>query len=170
MENDGKLFAFDIHQNRVKLINEGAKRLKISCITADCQDATVHNSSISKADVVLCDVVCSGFGIIRRKPEIKYKTPEEIARLPEIQYKILSNSSLYVKDGGTLVYSTCTVNKRENEDVVNRFIKEHSDFEILVPGTDEGKYFENTNGGCITLFGDDNNSDGFFICKMKKVR
>ena len=170
MKNDGNLLAFDIHQNRVKLINEGAKRLNLSCITANCQDATVHNPSMPKADVVLCDVVCSGFGIIRRKPEIKYKTPDEITRLPEIQYKILSNSSLYVKDGGTIVYSTCTVNKQENEEVVDRFIKEHSNFEILLPDMDEEKYFENTNSGCITLFGDDNNSDGFFICKMKKVR
>jgi 16S rRNA (cytosine967-C5)-methyltransferase len=122
-----------------------------------------------KADVVICDVVCSGFGIIRRKPEIKYKTPEEISRLPEIQYNILSNSSLYVKDGGTLVYSTCTVNQKENEEVVSRFINEHKDFKIVVPNKSENKYFQNLDTGCITLFGDDNNADGFFICKMKKV-
>jgi len=117
--------------------------------------------------VVLCDVVCSGFGIIRRKPEIKYKTPEEISRLPEIQYGILSNSANYVKDGGTIVYSTCTVNRRENEDVVLRFLKEHKDFETVIPSE---KFFSDGNNGCITLFCDDNNSDGFFICKLKKVR
>ena len=161
MNDHGRLFAFDLHQNRVKLIKEGAQRLNISCITADCQDATIYNESLPKADVVLCDVVCSGFGIIRRKPEIKYKTLEEISRLPEIQYKILSNSSRYVKDGGTLVYSTCTVNMMENEEVIQRFLDEHLDFNVVI--SDE------TNG-CITLFGDDNNSDGFFICKLKKVK
>ena len=169
MENKGKLFAFDLHQNRVNLIKDGSERLKISCITAECQDATEHNESIEKADVVLCDVVCSGFGIIRRKPEIKYKNFDDIIRLPEIQYNILSNSSLYVKDGGTLVYSTCTVNTKENEEVIERFISEHKDFEIIVPNENETKYFGYTTNGCITLFGDDNNADGFFICKMKKV-
>ena len=169
MKNQGELLAFDLHQNRVNLIKSGAERLKITCITSECQDATLYNDSMPKADVVLCDVVCSGFGIIRRKPEIKYKTPEEISRLPEIQYNILSNSSLYVKDGGTLVYSTCTVNQKENEEVVSRFINEHKDFEIVVPNKSENKYFQNLDTGCITLFGDDNNADGFFICKMKKV-
>lgn len=167
MNNQGHLLSFDLHQNRVNLIKDGAERLEIRCITADCQDATVYNESLPKADVVLCDVVCSGFGIIRRKPEIKYKTPEEISRLPEIQYGILSNSANYVKDGGTIVYSTCTVNRRENEDVVLRFLKEHKDFETVIPSE---KFFSDGNNGCITLFCDDNNSDGFFICKLKKVR
>lgn len=167
MNNQGRLLSFDLHQNRVNLIKDGAERLEIRCITADCQDATVYNESLPKADVVLCDVVCSGFGIIRRKPEIKYKTPEEISRLPEIQYRILSNSANYVKDGGTIVYSTCTVNRRENEDVVLRFLKEHKDFETVIPSE---KFFSDDNNGCITLFCDDNNSDGFFICKLKKVR
>ena len=170
MRNKGKLLAFDLHKNRVNLISEGAKRLKIDCISADCQDATIYNAELPKADVVICDVVCSGFGIIRRKPEIKYKTQDEIARLPEIQYNILSNASRYVKDNGTIVYSTCTVNKRENEEVVNCFLKEHSDFDIVIPNKDEANCFEGLNYGCITLFGDDNNSDGFFICKMRKVR
>ncbi len=170
MGNKGKLLAFDLHKNRVNLINEGAKRLNIDCISANCQDATIYNSDIQKADVVICDVVCSGFGIIRRKPEIKYKTQDEIVRLPEIQYNILSNASRYVKDNGTIVYSTCTVNKHENEDVVNRFLKEHNDFDMVLPGQETAMYFGNVADGCITLFGDDNNSDGFFICKMRKVR
>lgn len=169
MNDQGSLYAFDLHQNRVNLIKSGAERLKISCITADCQDATVYNDRTPKADVVLCDVVCSGFGIIRRKPEIKYKKPDDIVRLPEIQYNILSNSSLYVKNEGTLVYSTCTVNRKENEEVVNRFISEHKDFQIVIPDEKDKKYFGDTANGCITLFGDDNNADGFFICKMKKV-
>lgn len=170
MCNKGKLLAFDLHKNRVNLINEGAKRLHIDCLSADCQDATVYNSDMPKADVVICDVVCSGFGIIRRKPEIKFKTRDEIVRLPEIQYNILSNASRYVKDNGTIIYSTCTVNKLENEDVVNRFLKEHGDFKVVMPEENEVKHFQCSDNGCITLFGDDNNSDGFFICKMRKVR
>ena len=169
MNNNGKLLAFDLHKNRVNLISEGAKRLHANCISADCQDATVYNEDLPKADVVICDVVCSGFGIIRRKPEIKYKTQDEISRLPEIQYNILSNASRYVKDDGVIVYSTCTVNKCENEDVVKRFIKEHGNFEIVLPEQEMSLYFGNTNNGCITLFGDGNNSDGFFICKIRKV-
>ena len=159
MNDSGKLLAFDLHEKRVKLIREGAIRLGISCIEANVGDATVFNKKIPLVDTVLCDVVCSGLGVIRRKPETKYKNPQDIKRLPEIQLKILQNVSKYVKIGGNIIYSTCTVNRQENEGVVEAFLKENANFTYA---DDEEK--------CITLFGNDNNSDGFFMCKCKRLR
>lgn len=159
MNDSGKLLAFDLHEKRVKLIREGADRLGITCIESNIGDATVFNESLEPADVVLCDVVCSGLGVIRRKPETKYKNPSDIERLPDIQLKILNNASKYVKVGGSVIYSTCTVNKNENEGVVEAFLKENANFE-----------YANESEKCITLFGNDNNSDGFFMCKLKRVR
>ena len=108
MGNNGKLYSMDLHDMRVGLIEDGAARLGIKIITAMQNDASKFNGALPQADRVLCDVPCSGFGVIRRKPEIKYKPPEEFAGLPEIQYQILETSARYVKSGGTLVYSTCT--------------------------------------------------------------
>ncbi|HBJ26232.1 MAG TPA: 16S rRNA (cytosine(967)-C(5))-methyltransferase RsmB, partial [Ruminococcaceae bacterium] len=107
MGNNGKLYSMDLHDMRVGLIEDGAARLGIKIITAMQNDASKFNGALPQADRVLCDVPCSGFGVIRRKPEIKYKPPEEFAGLPEIQYRILETSARYVKSGGTLVYSTC---------------------------------------------------------------
>lgn len=166
----GRLLAFDLHENRVRLIQSGADRLGINLISCGCRDASKFDSTIPKADVVLCDVVCSGFGIIRRKPEIKYKKQEDILRLPDIQYNILLNSSRYVKKGGTLIYSTCTVNNKENREVVRRFLDTSDNFETVLPTAEEQQFLGESADGCITLFGDDNNCDGFFMCKMKKVR
>ncbi len=159
MNNKGQLLAFDLHEKRVNLIKDGAQRLGITCINANSGDATVFNDSIPLADTVLCDVVCSGLGVIRRKPETKYKNPEDIKKLPEIQLKILKNASRYVKVGGNIIYSTCTVNRAENEQVIETFLKENTDFA-----------YNDENEKCITLFGNDNNSDGFFMCKCKRLR
>lgn len=131
MHNNGKLYAFDIHSHRVKLIEQGAQRLGLTNIVAGINDALIFNDNIEKADKILCDVPCSGFGIIRRKPEIRYKDLDSIKDLPAIQYDILSVSSKYLKNGGRLVYSTCTLNKKENEKVVQKFIEENSNFELL---------------------------------------
>ncbi|HAB00590.1 MAG TPA: 16S rRNA (cytosine(967)-C(5))-methyltransferase RsmB [Ruminococcaceae bacterium] len=155
MKDHGTLRAFDLHSNRVRLISEGAERLHIRCLEAQVRDASIADGIGADSDVVLCDTVCSGFGVIRRKPEIKYKSQQEIARLPEIQYQILSTSCRYVKNGGTLMYSTCTVQREENEEVVLRFLEENPDFR-------EEKR--------LTMFGDEEDSDGFFLCKMRKVR
>ena len=155
----GTLLAFDLHEKRVKLIKEGAERLGIDIIDANVGDATVFNENLPLADTVLCDVVCSGLGVIRRKPETKYKNPDDLKRLPTIQLKILTTASQYVKVGGNIVYSTCTVNKDENERVVEEFLKNNPNFDYAYP--DEK---------CITLFGNDNNSDGFFMCKLKRLR
>jgi 16S rRNA (cytosine967-C5)-methyltransferase len=146
MNNEGSLYCYDLYEHRTQLIRSGAERLGLSCITADINDALVFNPDIPCADRVLCDVVCSGFGIIRRKPEIRYKELDSIAALPEIQLGILKTSSGYLKQGGTLVYSTCTLNKKENEKVVAAFLEKNSDFTLkcektVFPSADGGDGF-----------------------------
>lgn len=163
MNNSGKVFAFDLYEHRVRLIADGAKRLGLSVIEASMGDAAVLNPSLEKADRVLCDVPCSGLGIIRRKPEIKYKNLDSLDGLPEIQLKILRTASEYLKVGGRLVYSTCTLNKNENEDVVNRFLSENKSFVLVCDG-------ENGSGGMRTLMPHKNNSDGFFIAVLERIK
>lgn len=152
MNNKGKILAFDLHENRVNLIRQGAQRLGLDIIDARVGNATIFNEEIGLADRVLCDVPCSGLGIIRRKPEIKYKKQEDFVRLPEIQFNILSNGAKYVKVGGVLVYSTCTLSKAENEDVIDRFLDENKNFVV--------KQMRN-------IF-PNKNQDGFFIAKLER--
>ncbi len=161
MNDKGRVLCFDIYENRVNLIVKGAKRLCLKSIEGRVGDASVFNAELGLADKVLCDVPCSGLGIIRRKPEIKYKSEEELKSLPEIQYSIVDNASNYVKNGGRLVYSTCTLSKAENEDVVAKFLENHSDFKPA-PLFSE-------NGSCsITLMPHKNQSDGFFIACFER--
>lgn len=158
MEDEGEIFSMDLHENRTRLIKSGSERLGLKSITAKASDASVYDESLGKFDRILCDVPCSGFGIMRRKPEIKYKNEEDIKKLPEIQYKILENAGRYLKEGGALVYSTCTVLKEENQDVVLKFLENHKDFEAY-----DEDYIK-------TFIPEKDGSDGFFICKMRKVR
>ncbi len=154
MNNEGELNAFDLYESRLRLVDDGAQRLGITIIKTDACDATEYNENIPKADRILCDVPCSGFGIIRRKPEIKYKELDDIKELPKIQLAIASNAARYLKDGGTMIYSTCTLNKKENERVVEAFLKEHREFTL-----EEQK----------TVFTGDNGGDGFFYAKLVKL-
>lgn len=157
MKNKGVLKAFDVYEKRVGLIKSGAKRLGLDCIDAAMSNAEAFDPTLGFADCVLCDVPCSGLGIISKKPEIKFKSEEDFAALPEIQFKILENGSKYVKDGGRLVYSTCTLSKAENEEVCNRFLKEHPEFISQKP------FFKKDDGSFATVFPSENNSDGFFV-------
>ena len=130
MENEGKIYAFDIHPHKIEIIKKNAERMGISIIDARLGDGCkLQEEFLEKADKVLCDVPCSGLGIIRRKPDIKWNK-DDIEELPEIQYGILQNAAKYLKVGGELVYSTCTILKRENEDVVMRFLEENENFEL----------------------------------------
>lgn len=166
MKNRGKIFSCDIHEKKTALIQKGAERLGISIIEAAPGDARVLRPGMKEsADVVLCDVPCSGYGVIRKKPEIRYKDPAELTRLPDIQLDILRCSASYVKPGGTLVYSTCTVLRRENEDVVSAFLKERSDFEP-VPFILPGPFGECR--GMKTILPFEGHTDGFFICVLRK--
>lgn len=166
MNGKGKIISFDLHEKRVGLIRSGAKRLKLHNITAMTNNAAEFNDSIPKADKILCDVPCSGLGVIRRKPEIKYRTPEEFSGLPEIQYGILENSAKYLKKGGELVYSTCTVNPDENERVVEKFLENHSEFKGSGFLEEYGKPFGTYK---VSLFPKYFGSDGFFISKLLKT-
>lgn len=166
MQGKGRVIACDLHAKRVSLIEKGAARLGLENITAAVNDAKLYNESFPLADKVLCDVVCSGLGVIRRKPEIKYKSPQELEGLPEIQYRILETSSGYVRKGGILVYSTCTLSKAENEEVVQRFLRTHDEFEAVnVSDSRDGM-----KQPFVTLTPDMYGGDGFFIAKMKRVK
>ncbi len=155
MNNTGKIIASDIYRRKLDLVDKEAKRLGITNIETRSWDATrVDSTMVKKADKVLVDAPCSGLGVVRRKPEIKYRElSEDIMMMPKKQADILSASSSYVKPGGTLVYSTCTINPEENEKIIDQFLKRNRDFEkvertLLLP---------NVNG-----------TDGFFICVMKR--
>lgn len=162
MENAGKVYAFDLYEHRTKLIEDGAERLGINILNAQPGDASVFNEKLGLADKVLCDVPCSGLGIIRRKPEIKYKEKESFDDLPTIQLSILENGAKYVKNGGRLIYSTCTLNKDENEKVCEKFTSLHNDFKQVTP------LERISNEKMLTLMPHKNNSDGFFIAAFVK--
>ena len=168
MKNEGSIHSFDLHAPKIRLIRDGAKRLGITCITAAAADGKEFIPEyIDAADVVLCDVPCSGLGIIRKKPDIRSKSEKELAGLPHVQGAILDNASCYVKTGGILVYSTCTVLPRENEKVVDEFLSEHPDFvrEAFTLPAPIGE----VKTGEITLWPQKHDTDGFFICRLRRV-
>lgn len=161
MGNSGRIIACDLHEKRVNLIKKGAERLGISSIEAVVGDAKAFNAGFPAADKVLCDVPCSGFGVIRSKPEIKYTDLTAVDGLPEVQYAILSAAAGYLKCGGELVYSTCTLSRAENDGVIDRFLAENSGFEPCeIP-----KF----GGHKLTIFPGDFDCEGFFISKIRKV-
>ncbi|MBP8593051.1 MAG: 16S rRNA (cytosine(967)-C(5))-methyltransferase RsmB [Ruminococcus sp.] len=166
MNGKGKIFAFDLHEKRAGLIRSGAERLGLTNISAKAGDATVFDPDMPKFTKILCDVPCSGFGVIGRKPEIRYKSLSEFSRLPEIQYNIARNALNYLAPGGELVYSTCTLRKAENDQVVERLLRENADLEPVIlpelPGLPRDSK--------ATLFPSELTGDGFFIAKFRKVR
>ncbi|MBQ9461598.1 MAG: 16S rRNA (cytosine(967)-C(5))-methyltransferase RsmB [Clostridia bacterium] len=167
MENKGKIIACDKYDSRLRLVRSGAGRLGINIIETMAGDAAA--SEFVQADRVLCDVPCSGLGIIRRKPELRYKPDLGLSELPQIQYEILCNASRFVKSGGYLLYSTCTLDPDENNLNAQRFIKEHRDFSpasISLPEGIERKYTEEENE--LTLFPEKNGTDGFFISLFRR--
>ncbi len=166
MADSGKVFAFDMAAHRVKLIAENTRRLGLKNVTARQGDATEFQSELMGADRVLCDVPCSGIGVLRRKPEIKEKTQDELNDLPSLQLRILENGARYVKTGGILQYSTCTVLPEENEQVVKTFLMRHPEFvlEPLMPSL--GKEFE---ASMLTMLPEMFGGDGFFVAKMKRI-
>lgn len=168
MNDNGRVLAYDLHENRVRLIKSGAERLDLKSIICDTGDATKYNEDIPAADKILCDVVCAGYGVIGKKPEIKYKKLSETERLPDIQYRILDNSSKYLKVGGELVYSTCSLTKKENDDIIDKFLNEHKDeFEGVSFLGEFGKPFGNYKA---TIFPKYFGSDGFFISKIRRIK
>jgi len=128
MENTGEIDAFDLYKGRVRLVRDGARRLSISNIRCSMRDMTKPFDADLLYDKVLCDVPCSGYGVIARKPEIRYKPLKEQRTLSRLQYGILSNAAKHVKKGGQIIYSTCTLNPEENTAVAKAFLQSHSDF------------------------------------------
>jgi len=168
MENRGNIISCDIHQKKLALIQKGCDRLGIDIIHTECRDAKKSVQEFLRGfDVVMADVPCSGMGIIRKKPEIREKSRDSIAGLPEIQLNILQNISQYVRMGGVLLYSTCTVLTQENDDVIAKFLSQNDNFRpepFALPKIGEIK------DGRITLYPHIHGTDGFYICKLGRVR
>ena len=167
MEGTGSIISCDVHAHKTGLIRNGADRLGLTNITAKQQDATAFVPEWENAmDAVLCDVPCSGLGIIRKKPDIRYKNRKELEDLPALQLAILKNQANYVKPGGVLLYSTCTVLRRENEDVVGSFLESRDDFytePLVLP-----EVFPKNESGMLTLIPGEYDTDGFFICRLRR--
>ena len=154
MENTGQVIARDVFDHKLKLIKSTVNRLGLTNVSIENRDALkLDDNSIDKFDYVLADVPCSGLGIIRRKPEIKWNATLS-DELYDLQKKILSNAAKYVKTGGFIVYSTCTLNKYENELRIEEFLAENKNFEAV-------KH--------ITMYPDELGTDGFFICKLRRI-
>ena len=166
MHGRGRIVACDLHAQRAVLIAQGAERLGISCIEAKQADGTQFHPAWEKAfDYVLVDAPCSGIGVIRRKSEIRYKDEASLAALPETQRAILANASRYVKPGGVLVYSTCTLFREENEEVYKDFLDKNGDFspcDFTLPGVGASE------NGMLTLWPQRAGTDGFFVSKMRR--
>lgn len=168
MENRGEIFSYDIHKHKLKLMEDNAKRLGVSIIHTALRDAS-SDEELPDCFRILCDVPCSGWGILRRKPEIRYKTDTTIDNMPNLQYSILCMSIHNLPANGVLVYSTCTLRKEENHDIIRRFLADHPDFvgePLDLPDGIDHLYDEEPY--CLTLFPGVYNTDGFFIAKLRR--
>ena len=163
MKNNGRVLSFDLHTNKLSLVASGAQRLGIDIIkTRECDGRKFLPELEGVADRVLCDVPCSGFGVLAKKPELRYKDPKESEALPKIQSDILENACKYVKKGGILVYSTCTLLPEENEKNIERFLKRHPEFSLCPWQVGSISAPE----GMLTLYPHIHKTDGFFIAKL----
>lgn len=174
MKNNGEVIAWDIHAHRVKLVRDNAKRLGIKIINAEENDATIYKQEYKeKLDKILLDVPCLGVGVLKRKPDIKWqKRKEDIDEIIDLQYSILNTCSKYLKKGGELVYSTCSIFRKENRDIIFKFLKENPDFEIEKISDvlkNKAKFFLNylVDNKFLEVYQNEE-TDGFFICKLSK--
>ena len=165
MENQGELVSCDIHPHKIKLLEAGRDRLGLSVITPTLQNAAqAREEWLDRFDLVFADVPCSGLGIIRKKPDIRYKDPEQLKGLPKVQRSILDNCARYVRPGGVLLYSTCTVLDQENNGMVDAFLEDYPEFELepfALPHL--GK-----QPGRITFWPHIHGTDGFFVAKLRR--
>lgn len=155
MKNKGRVDAWDIHEHRVKLVHELAQKLGITIIRAEEKDATVEYKELyGEYDKILLDVPCTGLGVIRKKPDIKWsRKKEDIEQLTKVQEQILENCSKYIKPNGIIVYSTCTILKQENEEQIQKFLSKHYEFELIEE---------------IKIYPHIDNMDGFYIAKLRR--
>ncbi len=167
MGGEGQIFSADIHPHKLKLMENGASRLGLDCMTVFQQDAAADRPEWhGQMDAVLADLPCSGLGIIRKKPDIRYKALENIEQLPALQLEILLRQADYVKPGGVLMYSTCTLVRGENEGVVEKFLQLRPDFApepLPLPDI-----FPENTGGMLALVPGQYDTDGFFICRLRR--
>ena len=167
MGDTGNITSCDIHSHKTALIEKGARRLGLESISVQQQDgAQLRSEWVGTMDAVIADVPCSGYGIIRKKPDIRYKDPASMEDLPALQAKILATQANYVKPGGILLYSTCTLVRRENEDVVEAFLQNHPDFTpepLPLPAV-----FPKNTTGMLALIPGQYDTDGFFICRLRR--
>ena len=167
MGGTGSICACDIHDHKTALIEKGAQRLGFHNISVQQQDgAQLCTQWIGAMDAVIADVPCSGYGIIRKKPDIRYKDPASMTDLPNLQLQILETQANYVKPGGILLYSTCTLVQRENEGVVETFLCNHPEFTpepLPLPDV-----FPKNTTGMLALIPGQYDTDGFFICRLRR--
>ncbi len=167
MENRGEVISCDLHPHKKKLMLAGAQRLGLDCMKPQTADATVFRAEWENGfDLVVADVPCSGLGVVRKKPDIRYKDPEPLADLPQVQKRILDNVCRYVKPGGVLIYSTCTLLERENQHIVETFLGEHSGFalEAFILPEPAGQVEQ----GMLTMWPHRHDTDGFFFAKLRR--
>lgn len=169
MHNSGKIIACDMYEHKLKLIEKGAKRLGINIIETCLRDGSSAENSLPVADRILCDVPCSGLGVLSRKPEIRYKDDLIDTGLADIQYKILCESAKYLEKGGRLVYSTCTLNPQENNKNVAKFLAEHSNFEgVALELSSKFRRVLEERPYEITLMPHNGLCDGFYIAVLTR--
>ena len=167
MKNSGRIYSNDIHENKLTRVKEGAKRLGIDVIYTGVMDASKPDKSLTASfDLVIADVPCSGLGVIRKKPDIRYKELSEIEKLPQTQLNILNGLASCVKLGGLLLYSTCTVLEQENGGVIDRFLQEHKEFSA--EGFELPSPIGEVKSGRLSLYPHIHHTDGFFVCKLRK--
>lgn len=164
MRNTGRLIACDQYRHKTRLIEDGAKRLGIDIAETVCMNALHLREKYSDVDRALCDVPCSGLGVIGRKPELKYRPLADYSTLPDLQYTILSACAETVRPGGTVVYSTCTLNPAENDAVCDRFLASNPSFSV----SDDAVYRERSTGRYITILPSEDGGDGFFIARFER--
>lgn len=171
VENEGQIIAFDIHEHRTRLVEQNAKRLGVNIIETKVQDASKFEEKyVNKFDKILLDVPCLGIGVLKRKPDIKWqKKKEDVKEISEIQYKILENCTKYLKPKGELVYSTCSIIKEENEDLIEKFLQKNKEFKLEKIENIEEEFFKKylKNEQFLQVY-QNKKTDGFFICKLLK--
>ena len=165
MDNRGELISCDIHPHKIKLLEAGRDRLGLSIVRPTLQNAAqTREDWLDGFDAVLTDVPCSGLGIIRKKPDIRYKDPEPLKGLPRVQRAILDNCARYVRPGGVLAYSTCTLLRRENDEIVDGFLADHPDF-LAEPFT---LPHLGAQPGRVTFWPHIHGTDGFFAARLRR--
>lgn len=167
LDNSGSVTSCDPNTSRLKLITDGAARLGLTNISVVENRGEVHNKNLQKYDVIICDVPCSGIGIIPKKPDLRYKSMADVEKLAKLQYDILATASEYLKEKGTIVYSTCTINKIENQQVIDRFLKENSNFKLKKQHCPVENVINSDEK--ITFLSHLTGFDGFFVAVLEKV-